>query len=66
MRGKEEHIMNINMCFGGGGKGKMTKNIFYIWKERGRNFKGEGDVYAINSEVWKLMCNIFWKEESIQ
>ena len=29
---KEEHIMNINMCFGGGGIGKMTKNIFYIWK----------------------------------
>ena len=29
------HIMKINMCLGGGGKGKMTKNIFYIWKEGG-------------------------------
>ena len=30
LRGKEEHIMNINMCLGGGGNGKMTKNINYI------------------------------------
>jgi hypothetical protein len=29
---KEEHIMNINMCLGGDGNGKMTNNIFYIWE----------------------------------
>ena len=51
---KEEHIMNINMCLGGGGIGKMTKNIFYIWKVGGEVFKGEGGVDVINSEVWVL------------
>ena len=58
------HIMKINMCFGGGGKGKMTKNINYIWKE-GENFEGEGFAYVINRVVWVLMGILFLKDENM-
>lgn len=58
--------MNINMCFGTGGKGKMTKNIIYIWKDGGEIFMGEGDVDEINRLVCMLMGRLFFEDEVVE
>lgn len=65
LRVKEEHIMNINMCLGCGGIGKMTKNIFYIWEERVETLKGEGFACVINRVVWVLMGILFLLDENM-